>query len=112
MAWIAFIEFDRPNTLASNEFLLFISNKWNTPEIIIARQIIHKLFVKNYRDKKSEAFDNYDLALCKTSNNVLELSRESGKNGAFLRSHAPSLIWYFLFVGAVILHAHLMLIGL
>ena len=52
IACIACYEFKRSHELTANEFLLFISNRWGTKEIIKARQILHGLFISSYRDKK------------------------------------------------------------
>lgn len=81
LAYIAYVEFQRANKLTNNEFLLFISNRWGSKEIIIARQIIHEFFVKNYRAEKSIVVNDYSGALHHTGRNVLELSRKSGDEG-------------------------------
>jgi hypothetical protein len=82
LAGVAYFEFNRANKLSSNEFLLFISNRWSSPEIIKARQIIHTLFVQNYRSPESSTLNDYNCSLCKTSKDILELSRKVGKDGS------------------------------
>ncbi|WP_193392614.1 DUF4760 domain-containing protein, partial [Legionella cincinnatiensis] len=82
LAGVAYFEFNRANKLSSNEFLLFISNRWSSPEIIKARQIIHNFFVQNYRNPESTTFNDYNCSLCKTSKDILELSRKDGENGS------------------------------
>ncbi|RUR15187.1 hypothetical protein ELY21_14965 [Legionella sp. km535] len=82
LAGIAYFEFNRANKLSSNEFLLFISNRWGSAEVIKARQIIHAYFVKNYRNPESTTFSDYNCSLCQTSKNILELSRKDGEDGS------------------------------
>lgn len=79
LAALAYFEFNRANKLLSNEFLLFISDRWGSSEILKARQIIHSLFVKNYRNSKSKSFEDYQRSLSATSKNILELSKKEGK---------------------------------
>ena len=81
IACIACYEFKRSHELTANEFLLFISNRWGAKEIIKARQILHELFVKSYRDKRGNAKCEYNRAICDVSELVLQMSRTSGMQG-------------------------------
>lgn len=77
---IAYHEFNRSHKLTSNEFLLFISNRWGSKEIIKARQILHDLFVDAYRDENGKSKD-YNAALFNVSEQVLQMSRVKGEKG-------------------------------
>lgn len=76
LAIIAYNEFKRSHKLNSNEFLLFISNGWRSGEIIKARQILHEIFLKNYRNEKGESKSDYNQALFDMARDVLEISRK------------------------------------
>jgi hypothetical protein len=81
LAWIAWYEFNRSNSLANNEFLLFISNRWGGSEILKARKIIHELFVSAYRTKNSKTKNDYDHSLVAISEAILEMRKENGEKG-------------------------------
>lgn len=76
---IAYYEFDKSNKLSANEFLLFISNKWNCREIIKARQIIHEIFINAYRNNEKKV--KFQEALSIVSDKILEMSKISGDEG-------------------------------
>lgn len=75
---IAYQEFQRSHQLTCNEFLLFISDRWGSKEIIEARQVLHVLFVDAYRDENGKS-KNYNEALCTVSGKVLEMSKKRRK---------------------------------
>lgn len=79
LAIIAYYEFNRSHKLTANEFLLFISNRWSSKEIIKARQVIHDIFINVYRtnDKKIK----YSEALNVVAEKILEMSRVTGGEG-------------------------------
>lgn len=81
LALIAYYEFNRSNELTSNKFLLFTSQRWNSKEIILARQILHKIFINRYRDKQGKPKCKYNVALFKVSEEILRMSRANGKKG-------------------------------
>lgn len=82
LALIAYIEIHRANKLNTIELLTFISDRWSSREIIEARQVIHEIFVKNYRhDKKANPTGDFDLAISLTSVDILNMSRECGEKG-------------------------------
>lgn len=81
LAVIAYYEFSRSNKLIANEFLLFTSNRWNSTEIIRARQILHKIFIEAYRDKNGDAKCEFEAALSLVSEKILQMSRSKGKDG-------------------------------
>jgi hypothetical protein len=78
---IAYYEFNRSHKLTSNEFLLFISNRWGKKEIIKARQILHNLFVGAYRDENGKSKEDYNTALFNVSEQILQMSRIKEENG-------------------------------
>lgn len=87
LAVIAYFEFSRSNELTSNEFLLFTSKKWNSEEIIKARQILHEIFIDAYRDKHGEKKCELSIALFHVSEKILQMSRkkdDDGKNFIYL----------------------------
>lgn len=82
LAAIAYVEFHRANQLNTNEILTFVSNRWSSPEIIQARQIIHDIFVSRYRyDKKKNPNGDFKIAIRNTSLDVYEMSKKRGTNG-------------------------------
>lgn len=81
LALIAYYEFNRSNELTSNEFLLFTSQRWNSKEIIKARQILHEIFVDAYRDKQGKAKCDFNSALFSISEKILQMSRAKGDEG-------------------------------
>lgn len=81
LAGIAYYEFSKANKLSNNEFLLYISNRWGSIEVINARQIIHEFFVNHYGTKDSPVFSDYPGSLHHTGKDILELSRKSGDDG-------------------------------
>lgn len=81
LALIAYYEFNRSNELTANKFLLFISNRWSSKEIIKARQILHEFFICSYRDDQGKPKCEYNVALFSVSEKVLQMSRMKGKEG-------------------------------
>lgn len=82
LAAIALIEFERANQLNTNELLTFISNRWNSKEIIKARQIIHEIFVYKYRfDQTFNPNNDFNIAMINTSKDVYEASKKIGPEG-------------------------------
>lgn len=81
LAWIAWYEFNRSNILTGNEFLLFISNRWGSKEVIKARQIIQEFFVIYYRGDNSASKGEFSSSINEVSKNVIELSRKSKGDG-------------------------------
>lgn len=81
IALVAYYEFNRSHRLTSNEFLLFISNRWSSKEIIKARQILHEIFVGAYRDENGQTKTTFNAALFSVSETVLNMSRSTGIRG-------------------------------
>ena len=79
IAIIAYQEFERSHRLTSNEFLLFTSNRWGNSEIIMARQIIHKLFVDAYRDKNGNTKCEYSVALISVAEKIIHMSKTANR---------------------------------
>ena len=76
LAWIAYSEFQRSNMLSKNEFLLFISNRWGSKEVILAREVIHDLFVKYYRDEESETKGDFKCSVCMVAKDLCAMSHK------------------------------------
>lgn len=101
----AYIELNRSYKLNTIELLTFISNRWSSSEIITARQLIHDIFVFNYRHNPMTKND-YSAAVEKSSDDILKMSRtinQEGRNFIYLLNlldHFES-ISYFYFINQI-----------
>lgn len=77
LAIIAYYEFNKSHIYSKNEFLLFISNRWGSIEIVKARKIIHELFVTEYRVNKL-SFPDAQNAI---GNKIYVMSQTGGSKG-------------------------------
>lgn len=89
LALIAYYQLRKSNRINENEFLLHISGKWGSKEIIKAREVLHDIFLSAYSTEKSNVNNKckktqYNNAMCTVAAEVIKMKDVENKTEDFV----------------------------
>lgn len=87
LAYSAYIQLSNINSISKDEFILHISNRWGSNDILNARMILHEYFYTYYyADKKKDNTIKYEHALLDISKRVSDMSTQNSTDFVYILS--------------------------